>query len=154
MKSSSWVINAMTRNDLEAAYTIDQQSPSPWTPAQLEGEFFAADGWRLTVREKQHDMIAGFLVARNLVGEAEILRLAVDEHYQRQGLGSRLLNHFLGILAKKKITSCHLELRSANHKARKLYEKSDFVMTGLRKKYYTDPADDAILMTRIIEPCT
>ncbi len=150
MTNPAWVITPLGTDDLKAAAIIDRQSPSPWTQNQLEGELSGPAGWRLAGHAPGSDSLTGFLLARNIAGEAEILRLGVDERCRRQGLATSLLNHFINILSEEGVTICHLELRSENHQARSLYEKSDFVMTGIRKKYYTDPADDAMSMTRTI----
>jgi ribosomal-protein-alanine N-acetyltransferase len=150
MTSPSWVISSLSEDDLDEVYRIDCQSPSPWTPAQLEGEFFGPPGWRLAGRENDDGPLRGFLLARNLAGEAEIMRIGVESQFRRKGLATLLLQNFLRVLANEGVCTCHLELRASNNKARKLYEKSDFVMTGLRKKYYTDPADDAMIMTRTV----
>jgi ribosomal-protein-alanine acetyltransferase len=150
MTDSDWVITPLGTNDLKAALAIDRQSPSPWTFAQLEGELYGPAGWRYAGYERKNNVLAGFLLARDIAGEAEILRLGVDKRFKRQGLATTLLTHFMMILGEKGISKCHLEFRSKNHAAKCLYEKSGFVMTGQRKKYYTDPADDALSMTCII----
>ena len=150
MTNPAWVITALGANDLEAAAAIDRQSPSPWTSGQLEGELYGPAGWRFAGHDRKSRVLAGFLLARNIAGEAEILRLGVEEGFRKQGLAAALLDYFMKILGEEGVSKCHLEFRSQNIAAKHLYEKSGFVMTGHRKKYYTDPADDALNMTRII----
>lgn len=93
-------------------------------------------------------VIAGFLVSRHVffatsdaAGEREILNVAVDSTYRRQGLGERLLQ------AELERGGVHfLEVRESNLAARKLYEKKGFREMAVRKGYYQSPPENAILM--------
>jgi len=115
---------------------------------QLEGELFGANGLHLVcTQETNGDKICGYIMSRLIADEAEILRLGVTLEYRRQGIASRMLTSLLQNLRDKSANRCHLELRSSNISARGLYEKFDFVMTGRRKNYYTDPQDDAVCMS-------
>ena len=147
MKGSSWIVAPLTADDLPAIFAIEKQSPSPWTLDQLEGELFGSHRLALTCRRRDNNRLAGFIMGRAVLDEAEILKIATNAADRRQGAACCLLSEFIKLLREKVIRKCHLELRSANTPARLLYEKFAFLMTGLRNNYYTDPEDDALCMT-------
>lgn len=140
-------VSAMTGENLPGVLAIEQQSPSPWSMAQLEGELYGANGLHLVCTEEPSGQISGYIIARHVAGEAEILRLGVNLDNRRQSIASLLLRSLLQKLDAKGVTRCHLELRAANIPAKGLYEKFAFLMTGRRKNYYTDPQDDAVCMS-------
>jgi ribosomal-protein-alanine acetyltransferase len=89
--------------------------------------------------------IAGFLVAEGVQAEWELQNLVVSESRHRRGLGSQLMRELLSRLCKQGAFAVFLEVRAANLAARALYEKFLFQETGLRRDYYHEPADDAVL---------
>jgi len=148
MNRSEWIVTAITTDDLAAILNIERQSPSPWTEGQLEGELFmGTEGLQLVCRDPESNRLIGFIMARTIAGEAEILKLAVESGYKRRQVASSLLSEALGRFGERGVKKCYLEMRAANIPARSLYENFHFVMTGLRKSYYTDPKDDALCMT-------
>ncbi|MEN8135447.1 MAG: ribosomal protein S18-alanine N-acetyltransferase [Thermodesulfobacteriota bacterium] len=147
MKSSAWLVSPLTADDLPAIFAIEKQTPSPWTPAQLEGEFFGAHGLQLACRHPDNNQLGAFIMARMVDDEAEILKIATNPADRRQGAACCLLGESIKLFRERGAHRCHLELRAANTPARLLYEKFDFIMTGLRKNYYSNPKDDALCMT-------
>ena len=147
MTSSSWIVSPITVDDLPVIFAIENQSPSPWTLSQLEGELFGPHGLHLACRRLANNRITGFILGRTVSDEAEILKIATNSADRRQGAACCLISEFLKQIKEKGIRKCHLELRSANTPARLLYEKFDFLVTGLRKNYYSEPKDDALRMT-------
>jgi ribosomal-protein-alanine N-acetyltransferase len=146
MNKPEWIVSPITADDLGAVHNIEQQTPSPWSMSQLEGDFFTTTGLQLICRLAVKDQICGFIIGRTVADEAEILKIATDHDYRRRGAAEQLIRALLSLLMEKGIKNCHLELRSANLPARRLYEKFDFLVTGSRKNYYTDPDDDAVCM--------
>lgn len=88
--------------------------------------------------------MAGFWV---MVDEAHITTIAVRRAYQRQGIGERLLISIIEMAAKMNAKVVTLEVRVSNVPAQTLYEKYGFQKVGLRRAYYTDNGEDALLMT-------
>jgi [ribosomal protein S18]-alanine N-acetyltransferase len=89
--------------------------------------------------------IFAFLVAHCLAGEWELENIVVDTAARRKGIATRLLCE---LIAHARIESCKhifLEVRQSNQSARALYEKLGFEQAGVRKNYYADPTEDAIL---------
>jgi ribosomal-protein-alanine N-acetyltransferase len=88
--------------------------------------------------------IAGFWA---MVDEAHITTLAVRDPYRRQGVGERLLIEIIEMAVQFNANVVTLEARVSNKQAQTLYEKYGFQKVGLRKAYYTDNGEDALIMT-------
>lgn len=88
----------------------------------------------------------GFLVARRLVQETEILNLAVQAGARRQGVGASLLREALAWSRSLGVEGVILEVRATNVVALTFYEKHGFCVVGRRARYYSDPVDDALLL--------
>jgi len=88
--------------------------------------------------------IAGFWV---MVNEAHITTLAVRDSYRRQGVGERLLIEIIEMAVQFNVNVVTLEARVSNKQAQALYDKYGFQKVGLRRAYYTDNGEDALLMT-------
>lgn len=80
--------------------------------------------------------LSGFILARSVCGEAEILTFAVAKAAQRRGLGQALLEHLLRFLYRERAEALFLEVDESNTAARALYRKCKFKETGRRKAYY------------------
>ena len=89
----------------------------------------------------------GFAIARLLPPEAELETIAVARGSQRQGIGRRLFAALAAELEAWNVTEVVLEVRASNLPAIGLYRKLGFLETGLRKGYYVDPTEDAVLMS-------
>jgi ribosomal-protein-alanine N-acetyltransferase len=85
-----------------------------------------------------------------VVDELQIDNLAVSERCRRKGIGRTLLNFALTVAAGLGARSATLEVRSYNSSARAFYEKERFARVGLRKRYYANPPDDALILAREI----
>ena len=97
--------------------------------------------------EAEAGCFAGFLVARLVGPEAELEIIAIDPELQRRGLGRTLLASLLARLTELSADALLLEVRASNAPARALYRSAGFLETGLRRRYYVDPIEDAVLMT-------
>jgi len=95
--------------------------------------------------------IVGMFCGIVVVDELQIDNLAVSERYRRQGVGQKLLSSALSSSARLGALVATLEVRSANLPACAFYGKEGFVVVGLRKRYYTAPSDDALLLAREIQ---
>ncbi|MBS1827621.1 MAG: ribosomal protein S18-alanine N-acetyltransferase [Acidobacteria bacterium] len=88
--------------------------------------------------------IAGFLVARQTApDEREILNVAVLESFRRLGIGERMLRR---LLQNGPAGEVFLEVRLSNHEAQRVYERTGFQYAGIRKNYYEEPNEDAVIM--------
>lgn len=91
---------------------------------------------------------AGYLLAYTAVDEAEIARIAVMKEFQRQGAARALLAELEAVCGSEGIRRILLDVRSGNTAARTLYEKWGFKEDGIRQRFYENPVEDAVLMSR------
>ena len=94
---------------------------------------------------------AGYLLAYTAADEAEIARIAVEKELQRQGAARALLTELESVCGSEGIKKILLDVRSGNSAARALYENAGFKEDGIRQRFYEDPVEDAILMSRELE---
>ncbi len=94
-----------------------------------------------------HEYLLGFIGLWLMVGEAHIVTVAVRERYRRMGVGERLVIAALELAMEAVQDVATLEVRASNESALRLYEKYGFARLGLRKRYYTDNNEDAVIMT-------
>ena len=88
----------------------------------------------------------GYLGMWKIIDEAHITNFAVHPEYQHQGVGHFLIVNSIEKCYEEKIKYITLEVRVSNEKAKKIYEKFGFKSLGVRKKYYQDNNEDAIIM--------
>jgi ribosomal-protein-alanine N-acetyltransferase len=112
---------------------------SPWTINTIILDLTQEN--RLFISAFDEDRLVGFLSAIKVPPELEITNLAVMPSCQNQGIAGHLLEHL-----KDYGTVIFLEVRETNQRAKQLYLKAGFYQTGLRKKYYQEPEENAILM--------
>jgi [ribosomal protein S18]-alanine N-acetyltransferase len=148
-------IERMTEHDLLEVVEIEESSGlSRWGwaayYAELQGRhrdfMFVA---RLTNPEPRGGVstLAGYIVARMGADELHINNVAVRDEYRRQGIGQELLSKIIEQGRRLRTPVAFLELRAGNNAALALYEKCGFKVTARRKKYYSEPAEDALVMT-------
>ena len=139
--------------DLSAVLSVCRQSPEA---AQWSEDGFnqaASCGQVILVAEVAADESAeartcGFLVARVVAGEAELLNMAVDAADRRKGLGSKLLAGAAKEAEARQATRMYLEVRESNEAAISLYERHGFRKNGQRAGYYQNPTENAVLMEK------
>lgn len=116
----------------------------PWNERQfllgLENKAFFVFGL------KHGEELAAYCSFHAAAGEMEVLNIAVSPPLRRRGLGRRLLGLVLQICRNMGINQGYLEVRRSNAAARALYEAFGFVECGVRKAYYPDNGEDAVLM--------
>jgi ribosomal-protein-alanine N-acetyltransferase len=105
----------------------------------------------VAIDESAPENIVGVFSSIVILDELQIDNLAVSACARRQGIGQLLLKSTLTIAASLGAHAAVLEVRSANLPARRFYEKNDFIVVGIRKRYYTAPVDDALLLIREIQ---
>jgi ribosomal-protein-alanine N-acetyltransferase len=105
----------------------------------------------LVAEDPSQRRIVGFVVVTVIVPEAELETIAMAADAQGAGVGGRLLGAVAEELLKHRVAEVHLEVRSSNERALRLYRRSGFEETGRRTGYYSDPVEDAVLMSRRLE---
>lgn len=128
--------------------------------AILESRYIA-DGWSERAFEQAFEnpasmifsaisdgKVIGFLNGSFVLDEGELLNIVVSEDYRNCGVAGLLLKEFEKCLSESGIKTIYLEVRESNISAQKLYEKHGFVQNGLRKNYYHNPTENAVLMAK------
>ncbi len=95
---------------------------------------------------EENDKILGALILQTCMDEAEILTVATAEQARRRGIGRSLITYALQEIGRE--VSVFLEVRTQNTGAIAFYEALGFETYGMRKRYYHNPPDDALLMKR------
>lgn len=138
-------IEPMCAEDMEAVLRIDRLSfPVPWMPAAFTTELSNRSACYLVAR--QNGTVVGFGGAWVIMDEAHITTLAVAPEYRGQRIGERLLLTLLEEGIRRRASRATLEVRQNNRIARGLYQKFGFYEATVRKNYYTDNGEDAIVM--------
>ena len=94
-----------------------------------------------------NDYIVGYVGVWLMVDEAHVVAIAVRESYRRRGLGEMLLAEAVETALGNAQEDVTLEVRRSNTSAQALYEKYRFLKVGVRKRYYSDNHEDAIIMS-------
>ena len=139
----------MLETDLEQVVAIEQNSmPSPWSKELFDEELKreAAHYFVLEVGGK----VAGYMGYWEAPEEAHIINLAIGPSFRKQGLGREMMNHCMDYARKRGAKLATLEVRQSNEAAQRLYEKCDFRVVAIRKKYYSDNQEDAVVMIKDI----
>lgn len=134
--------------DVDAMRAVEQASfTSPWTLEMYLAElknpevsfFFLA---------RSGDTVVGFCSFWRVLDEQHINNLAVVPERRREGIASALLERVLREGARMGAGRATLEVRRSNEAARQLYERFGFAVAGVRRGYYTNPAEDALVLWR------
>jgi ribosomal-protein-alanine N-acetyltransferase len=151
------VILRMAEHDLLEVVEIEEQSGlSKWGWAAYYAEMQGTNrDLMLVARPSQSSIIeygpiAGYIIARETAGELHINNFAVRPAYRRRGIGGALLARVLDEARRRKASAAFLEVRSANRAAQALYEKSGFAAIARRANYYTEPQEDAVVMSLML----
>lgn len=99
---------------------------------------------------EQGNAIVGYCIVYFVLDEAEIARVAVDASLRKQGVGQELLRKTCHICKEKGIERLLLDVREGNENARRFYQAFGFEVDGLRKNFYDNPKEHAVLMSMSI----
>ena len=94
------------------------------------------------------ETLAGYIGSQSVMGESDMMNVAVDPSFRRQGTGEQLVNALVEELAKAGNHCLSLEVRASNEPAISLYQKLGFVQVGRRPKYYRNPREDALILRK------
>jgi ribosomal-protein-alanine N-acetyltransferase len=136
----------MQDSDLDEVLRIENQVyPLPWSRALFLGELAHADRAFYYVLMLA-DRLRGYAGYWQVVDEVHITTLAVDPEVWQQGWGSRLLKTLLIWAAQKGVMRATLEVRASNQRAIRLYQAMGFETVAIRKAYYNDNQEDALIL--------
>jgi ribosomal-protein-alanine N-acetyltransferase len=141
------VIRKMRMEDIEQVIAIDRVSFSlPWPERSFRFELTDNPASRCWVAEVD-GKLAGMIVVWLIVDEVHVATIATHPDFRRQGIAKKLLSYALQHLSIEGAQSSFLEVRASNLAAQEMYRKFGYEESGVRRRYYKDNDEDAILMT-------
>lgn len=140
-------IREMQIDDLENVLVIEKENFSvPWD-ANGFFSFMIREGTAFLVAE-ENGKILGYAGLISAADEGDITNVSVSKTSRQKGIGNSLLEGLLDRARSFELKKIFLEVRASNEAAIRLYEKNSFQQVGVRKGYYTEPVEDALLMCR------
>ncbi len=94
------------------------------------------------------DTLAGYIGSQSCVPDADVMNVAVAPDYRRRGIARQLIESLVWQLQQREVTRLTLEVRASNGAAISLYESLGFGQVGLRKNYYRNPREDALILQK------
>lgn len=154
-----FTLSRMTEHDLVEVVEIEEQSGlSRWGWNAYHAEMSEGIGTLMLVARlkeangaKEPWRVAGFIASRLAADELHINNIAVRHAYRRFGIGGALLWTALKQAARLGARRAILEVRISNQAAQKLYRKYGFKVVAERRSYYTQPQEDALIMSASLE---
>ena len=136
--------------DLAAIEEIERRAyPTPWSRSMFAGELskpaslclgaFEADGG-------EAGRLVGYLIVSRYVDAWHVMNVAVDPDHRGRGIATDLLERLFSLTADDGRRGYTLEVRVSNETAIRLYERLGFIARGIRRGYYTDNREDALIM--------
>lgn len=139
-------IEVMRKRHLDQVLQIEGRAyNNPWSRAVFEAELVQGISRTYLVALDGKEVV-GYCGTLYITDEAHITNIAVDPSFQRNHIGTRLLSHVVRLAWERHIKGITLEVRVSNFGAQRLYQKFGFQPAGVRKGYYQDSGEDAIIM--------
>jgi len=135
--------------DLTAIETIERDSyPTPWSRSMFASELAKPSSISLGAFADGTGDLVGYLIISRYVDAWHVMNVAVAPGYRRRGIAVTLLERLFELTAGDERRGYTLEVRVSNTAAIRLYERLGFKARGIRRGYYTDNREDAIIMWR------
>jgi ribosomal-protein-alanine N-acetyltransferase len=148
-------LRRLTPKDLEAIERIERRSyPTPWSRSMFASELSKPSSISLGAFEADTGELVGYLVISRYVDAWHVMNIAVAPERRRQGIAVALFDRLFELTAADGRRGYTLEVRISNEAAIKLYERLGFQSRGVRRGYYTDNREDALVMWRDPELAT
>lgn len=143
------VLRDLAREHLDGVMAVETAAfPVPWSRRMFEEEIGRPFSDVLVALEGAR--VVGYSVCWTVGEESHLLNLAVTPAVRRRGVGTRMLRECLRRAARAGAARIHLEVRASNGPAIAMYRKEGFRPVGIRRGYYTDNGEDALLLSREI----
>lgn len=137
----------MTDAHIDSVCAIEQNCfAHPWSRNSIEEELNAETSVFFVCTENAE--VIGYIGMSVVVDEGYIFNVAVDKNHRCRGVGSALINELVTYGKKNNLCFLTLEVRESNKNACSLYSKFGFIKVGTREDYYSEPKENAVLMTK------
>ena len=139
-------IRKIGENDIEAIASLESEIFSDsWSEKSIKETYENQNACILGAYKE--GVLAGYVIFYYVLDEGEIARIAVSPQYRRQGVADQIFAGLLDFCAEKSIERILLDVRTSNEPAIAFYRKSGFAEDGIRKNFYENPKEDALLMS-------
>lgn len=118
----------------------------PWSERSIVSEL--SNPLSLWLVAVQNETVIGYIGSQTVMGETDMMNVAVHPDYRRQGIAKALINELVHFLKARESHSLTLEVRASNTPAIALYESLAFCEAGRRRNYYRNPKEDALIMRK------
>ncbi len=133
--------------DLNAIEQIERRTyPTPWSRSMFAGEIAKPSSICVGAFDSESERLVGYLIIARYVDAWHVMNIAVAPELQRRGIATLLLEHLFELTADDPHRGYTLEVRVSNQAAIRLYERLGFKSQGIRRGYYTDNHEDALIM--------
>ena len=137
----------MCENHVTAVAELEKLCFSlPWDEASVASEL--TNPLSLWLVAEENGELAGYVGSQSVMGEADMMNLAVKPEYRRRGVGEALVVRLVEELKAQNVYSLTLEVRVSNDPAIALYDKLGFLPVGRRPGYYHNPREDALILRK------
>ena len=116
----------------------------PWSEKSIASEL--ENPLSLWLVAEENGQVFGYVGSQTVLDESDMMNVAVDPRFRRQGIARALIETLIAELAKMGSRCLRLEVRVSNENARALYARMGFQQLGLRKNYYHNPKEDALIL--------
>jgi [ribosomal protein S18]-alanine N-acetyltransferase len=141
-------LRALEGSDLNALEDIERMSyPAPWSRSMFAAELQKPGALALGAFRESGDLV-GYAIVSRYVDAWHVMNIAVTPELRRRGIARALLERMFEITASDPRRGYTLEVRVSNADAIRLYEQVGFEARGIRRGYYTDNREDALIMWR------
>ena len=146
--SGGFSVRPMTLGDLDGVMAVEQESfLTPWSRSAFEEELVKNRLARYLVA-LDADSIVGYAGTWLVINEAHVTNVAVHAGRRREGIGRLLMEALMQMARDAGMESMTLEVRVSNEAAKTLYQQLGFVSAGVRKNYYSETKEDALILWR------
>lgn len=148
-----YYLRPMEEKDIPYVGAIERQSFSnPWPESSFLGEIENESiSFPFVIVYKPEEKVIGYLIYWKIGEEAQISNVAVHPDWRGRGIGERVIREILELMKKQGVRYVVLEVRPSNQVARSLYHKLGFEVIGVRKGYYKNPPENALIMGKILQ---
>lgn len=119
---------------------------APWSRTSISSEL--SNPLSLWLVAAESGVVAGYVGSQSVLGEADMMNLAVAPAFRRHGIGRMLVVALLEALRANHVSSLSLEVRASNAPAQALYAELGFARVGVRPRYYDSPCEDAWILKK------
>jgi ribosomal-protein-alanine N-acetyltransferase len=138
-------IREMYPEDIPDVTEIERQSfTAPWSETSFRSELYSR--YSIVRIAEFNGIVVGYICVRHMADECHLLNLAVHPDYRRRGIAKMLIDNVIQEMRIEGSKFFYLEVRVSDYTARKLYEGFGFRTIGIRKEYYVNPTEDAVIM--------